>query len=218
MAELRLHAERRTLVGKKVKRLRRQGLVPGVVYGGSLNGAIPVQVDRRELVKTLQVAGTTSLIQLEVNGENTALATLVREVQRDAISHEILHVDFQAVRMDEPIRVDVPVHIVGEAPPVKRGEAIVTQLIETIDLEALPAQLPHEIVVDVSSLENIGDLLTVGDLPLPPGVKVYTDPDVPVVVVQPLAAEEVEEEAVAEEAEPEVVKPAREEEEEDEEE
>ncbi len=218
MTELRLNAERRTITGKKVKRLRRQGLVPGIVYGGGIEAAMPIQVDRRELIKTLQVAGTTNIVQLNVDGQNGSLATLVREVQRDAISHEIIHVDFQAVRMDEPIRVDVPVHIVGEAPPVKRGEAIVTQLIETIDLEALPSELPHEIVVDVSTLEEIGDLLTVGDLPIPSGAKVYTDLDVPVVVLQPLGAEEVEEEEVAaEEAEPEVVAAAEKEEEEEEE-
>ncbi len=218
MTELRLNAERRTITGKKVKRLRRQGLVPGIVYGGGIEAAMPIQVDRRELIKTLQVAGTTNIVQLNVDGQNGSLATLVREVQRDAISHEIIHVDFQAVRMDEPIRVDVPVHIVGEAPPVKRGEAIVTQLIETIDLEALPSELPHEIVVDVSTLEEIGDLLTVGDLPIPSGAKVYTDLDVPVVVLQPLGVEEVEEEEVAaEEAEPEVVAAAEKEEEEEEE-
>ncbi len=218
MTELRLNAERRTITGKKVKRLRRQGLVPGIVYGGGIEAAMPIQVDRRELIKTLQVAGTTNIVQLNVDGQNGSLATLVREVQRDAISHEIIHVDFQAVRMDEPIRVDVPVHVVGEAPPVKRGEAIVTQLIETIDLEALPSELPHEIVVDVSTLEEIGDLLTVGDLPIPSGAKVYTDLDVPVVVLQPLGVEEVEEEEVAaEEAEPEVVAAAEKEEEEEEE-
>ena len=218
MTELRLNAERRTITGKKVKRLRRQGLVPGIVYGGGIEAAMPIQVDRRELIKTLQVAGTTNIVQLNVDGQNGSLATLVREVQRDAISHEIIHVDFQAIRMDEPIRVDVPVHVVGEAPPVKRGEAIVTQLIETIDLEALPSELPHEIVVDVSTLEEIGDLLTVGDLPIPSGAKVYTDLDVPVVVLQPLGAEEVEEEEVAaEEAEPEVVAAAEKEEEEEEE-
>ena len=205
MAEIQLRAEVRTIIGKKVKRLRQQDLVPGIVYGGGLEEGVPIQVPRRELVKTLQAAGATNIIQLQVDGRDQPLATVVREVQRDAISHAILHVDFQAVRMDEPIRVDVPIHVVGQAPAVARGEGIVTQLIESLDLEALPSELPHEIVVDVSSLEHIGDLITVAELPIPPGVKVFTDPDVAVVVVQPAGAGEVEEVAEDEEGEPEVV-------------
>lgn len=188
---IELKAAPRTVLGKKVKQLRREGFIPGVVYGAALEEPISVQVDARELRKVLQEAGVSHLIDLRIEGRSRPVNVLVRDVQRDPVRQTLLHVDFLAVRMDETVRIEVPIHLTGEPAPVAQNIALVSQVLEEIEVEALPAHLPSEIEVDVTDLlKEVGDVLTVADLPVPEGVEIITEGDIAVAVLEPLRAEE----------------------------
>lgn len=186
---LTLAASKREIVGKKVKQLRRQGMIPAVLYGP---GAEPMNltVDQRELRRVLAIAGGTQFIELHVDGER--IPSLARAVQRDYLRDEILHVDFYRVAMDRPVTVEVPLAFIGEAPLAESGAAILMTLMTALEVEALPAYLPPHIDVDLSRLQEIGDQIQVRDLALPQGVKVLADADEVIVKLElpELAAEE----------------------------
>ncbi len=211
MEQLELHAEMRTIVGKQVRRLRREGWIPAVIYGPGIESR-PLQVRRREAEAVLAEAGTSQLISLHVSGEKKPLHALVREVQRDPISREPLHIDFYHVEMDKPITVDVPLVLVGESPVVERGLGILLQQRESIEIECLPKDLVEAIEVDLTTLTEVGQEITVADLAIPANIRVLADPDEVIVSVSPVeeAEEEMEEEEVAAEAEPELVRRQRE--------
>ncbi|HEY58926.1 MAG TPA: 50S ribosomal protein L25 [Anaerolineae bacterium] len=212
-----LKAERRTVTGKKVKQLRRQGKLPGVVYGKVLEEPIPVMLDYKEAAKVLRGATGSEILDLELEGQT--LPVLVREKQKDFIKGTLLHVDFQAVSMTETIWAEVPIELEGEAPAVKNYGAVLVQSLDVLEVEALPGDLPERIVIDLGRLEEIGDMITVADLVLPPSVKVMADPDEAIVVATaPRTEEEVEGAETVEEigAEPEVIEKGKKEEEEEE--
>ncbi len=213
-----LKAERRTVIGKKVKQLRRQGKLPGVVYGKVLDEPVPVMLDYKEAARVLRGVTGSEILDLELEGQT--LPVLVREKQRDFIKGTLLHVDFQAVSMTETIWAEVPIELEGEAPAVKNYGAVLVQSLDVLEVEALPGDLPERIVIDLSALEEIGDMITVADLVLPPSVKVMADPDEAIVVATaPRTEEEVEGAETTEitEAEPEVIEKGKKEEEEEEE-
>ena len=209
-----LKAERRHVVGKKVKQLRREGKLPAVLYGKHID-PIPLVLDYRDAEKALRGLSTSTLVILEVEGaRHTAV---VRERQKDYIKGKLLHVDFQALSLTETMRVEVPIELEGEAPAVKTYGGVLVQTLESVEVESLPGDMPERLMVDLGGLEEIGDSITVADLVLPPNVKVLVDPNETVVVVTaPRSEEEVEEASgVAEgEAEPEVIAKGKEEEEE----
>ena len=189
MARLILRAEPRTIVGKRVRQLRRAGKVPGVVYGPGVGvGTIQVTVDQRELERAYMAYGHSTLVNLEWNGH--AHQVFIREVQLDPIKGEPLHVDFFAPNLQQEVVASVPVVLhFGEEKPA----GIVTQLHPEIEVRALPVQLPHQLDVDASQLRQIGDVLRVGDLKLPEGVTAVTPPDEVIATVA--EAEEVPEAA-----------------------
>lgn len=197
-----LEAQARTITGKKVSQLRRAGLVPAVVYG-SKTEAFNVQIPYRLLQTMLLKAGGTHLINLSVDGKDTPV--LAREVQRDVMRGEIMHVDFLAVDMSQPIRAEVQVVFVGESPAVKVGGGVLLTLAQSLEIEALPADLISRVEVDVTSLVNVNDALHVRDLKLSSKVTVITDPAEMLVRigVQEEQAEAVEGEVTS--AEPEVI-------------
>ncbi len=210
----KLKAQRRTLLGKKVKRLRREGKLPAILYGPTVEEPIPLVLDYTEAYKTIRSLGPSALIDLEVDGET--YTTIIRERQRDVITGKFLHVDFQAVSMTEEVESEVTIVLKGEAPAAKHYGATIVQELETLDVEALPQDLPESIVVDISVLEEPGDTITVGDLVLPPGVKVLNPPDeVIVAAVGPEEEAEEEEVEAVEGAEPEVIEKGKREEEEE---
>lgn len=202
MAEITMKAQPRTVVGKKVRFLRREGLIPVVIYGGTLDTAIPAQVEERDLLSTLNTSGTARIITIEINGRR--LPSLAREVQRDELTHRIVHVDFQSVRLDRPIQTEVPIRLVGHSPVIADELAILTHGFDTVEVEALPRDLAGHLDVDLGLLREVGDVITVADISVPPGITILTDPDLVVASAQPLRAEEVLEELEAE-AEPEMV-------------
>lgn len=190
-SEVRLTASPRTASGSRAAgRLRREGLIPAVVYG---HGADPVSVSvvRRELRTALSgEAGSNALLDLQVEGE--AVLALVKDMQRDAVRNEVVHVDFIRVSRDEAVTVEVPIHFEGEASEVTAGGGTLDQQLFNLTVTAKPGDIPAAITHDVSAL-TIGDSVRVGDLALPRGVTTDVDPDEAVAVAQvSQAAQEAE--------------------------
>lgn len=198
MAHLKLNAEQRSVTGKKVSRLRRDGVVPVVVYGGKLDEAISLQIDARHLLKVLGQAGTSTVIDLEVAKDSYPVLT--REVQRDPVRNDITHVDFLAVRLDVMIQAEVSVVIIGESPTAENNQGILSLLVDNVTVEALPDRLPSSIEVDVSGLVEIGDTISAGDLPLDESVTLISDPEMILVLLSP-PARAIEEDVVDEDEE-----------------
>jgi large subunit ribosomal protein L25 len=210
-----LSAEPREAIGKgAVGRLRRRGLVPAILYGAG-NAPLPLAVTPVEVQRALHARGAGGvLVGLRLPGESELRPAVVRDLQFDPVRDALIHIDFQAVRMDEQITVEVPIHVVGEAAGVKEQSGVLAILLRTVEVSCLPSQIPERIDVDVSSL-RIHDVATIADLRLPEGVRVTTPSTLPLVTVAPTMAEEVVAPTAAPAAEPEVVterKPKEEEE------
>lgn len=173
MSEYALEARPRLVLGKQVKQLRRQGQVPGVIYGVGFE-PLPISVDHKQLRQTLLKAGGAQVINIQV-GQQT-IPTIARDVQRDHIRESIVHVDFQFVRMDVLIRAEVPLLFVNESPAVADREAIAHHIINSVEVEALPGDLPAHIEVDMSRLTAVGQSITIGELLVSPTVKIHGDP------------------------------------------
>ncbi|GIV09790.1 MAG: 50S ribosomal protein L25 [Fimbriimonadales bacterium] len=168
-----IKAEPRDLLGKKAKRLLRQGYVPGVLFRP--NGeSIPIQFEERALGRVLHHAGMTHLIELELNGER--LNTLLREVDREPITTRIRHVNLWAMAMDEPIETEVPIVLEGESMAVKSGGVLIHP-VEKLRVKCLPTRIPEAIHVSLEPLQNFGDSIHLRDIQLPAGVQVLDDPD-----------------------------------------
>jgi large subunit ribosomal protein L25 len=209
MEEIVLKAERRTVIGKQVKALRRAGKLPAVIYGHHI-APVAISLDARDTGRTLAGVSGSHLITIDLEGER--LTTLVRDKQRNPIRGHLTHIDFLAVSMTEKLRTSVAIELHGEAPAVKELDGVLVKGLEEVEVECLPADLPESIVVDISSLKAIGDAIYVRDLVLPAAVEVLEDADEMIVLVTAQAAEEVEEVAAAA-AEPEVIEKGKKEEE-----
>lgn len=199
MERIELKTQARTTRGKQVKRLRAQGWIPAVVYGADMSTR-SVQVPERSLFKTLKQAGSTTLIDLFVEDESEPHVVLAREIQRDPITGQLVHVDFYQVRLTERVKTMPRLEFVGESPLVKSGKAVMIYGMTEIEVECLPTDLINSIPVDVSVLEGMDDNVLVGDLAVPSGVTITADPGEVVASVVPVRVL-VEEEVEAEEAE-----------------
>jgi len=191
-----LVAEQRTILGKKVKQLRRQGKVPAIIYGTLIDEPIPVSLDARELYRTYIDYGSLSLVDVQVNGETHTV--YIRNVQQHPISRAALHAELFAPNLRQRMTASIPVILIGESP---NKDGVVTQLRDTIEAEGLPTDLPGAIEVDVSNLVEIDDTVWVGDLTMPEGVDLVTDPEEPIVRLMAAAAVEEEEAEEGEELE-----------------
>lgn len=214
MSELKMNAQPRQLTGRKVRQLRREGLVPVVVYGKG-QAPINLQVNARQLELTMQRGGVSQLVQVVVDGGATH-NVLVREVQRHPVSHQYLHADLYAVNMNEKQEVSVPVVSVGKPDALATG-LMVLQALDAVHISALPADIPAHIEVDITKLD-VETPITIADLPALPGVEYLGDPDEHLFTMIATRVQEEEEEAPVEEemAEPELVARGRGEEEEEE--
>ena len=201
--EVLINAEKRNVVGKQVKALRRQGILPGVIYGRHIE-AFPIQMDAHDASLILDKLTASSLITIDVDGEK--FNVLMRDRQRDVIFGDLLHVDFLVVSLTEKLRATIELKLVGEAPVADNPEVVVTQVLNDIEIEAFPQDLPEVIEVDISTLETVDDEITVADLDLGEDIAILTDPNETIVSVGYVAQEEIAEEEEAEElAEPKVV-------------
>jgi len=214
--QVKLSARARVQIGGTVSnKLKREGLVPAVIYGGK-EAPLPLQVGARDIRTVLSHArGENILVELEIEnaGATTNRMALIQEVQHAPLSGNIVHVDFHAINMNEVLNTSVPIAPRGEAAGVKSFGGILEQSLRSVEIECLPKDLPDVIYVDVSGL-NIGDSIHVKHLPLPAGVKALGDEDLTVFLVAAPAVVEVVAVAAAAAApagEPEVIKEKKEE-------
>lgn len=169
MSDNKLSLEKRTVSGKKVAKLRADGLIPSVIYGDG-NEPIMAQSAYNDTEKVLRAAGYHSTIDITV--DKKPFMVIVKDIAVDPVSRKIVNVEFQAVSADKPVEATTPIVIVGyETSEASKLHYVYTQALEEIDVKAKPADLPKEITVDASKLADIDDKLTVADLELPAGVE-----------------------------------------------
>jgi large subunit ribosomal protein L25 len=219
MRRLELDVSKRNVKGKKVRFLRRGGLIPCNIYGHGIE-SVPVQVDVRKLAHVLARAGGTDLISLKMADAASPGNVIIREVQRNPLTGEPTHVDFYQVRMTEKLKAEVPLVFVGEAPASKLKNVSLLHAMNTLQIEALPDDLPHNIEVDISSLAVPEQSLHVRDIKVSDKITILADADQMIIkvsevrkVVEEVAptAVEGEEAAGAEEGKEEAAAPAKEE-------
>jgi large subunit ribosomal protein L25 len=190
--ELILMAEPRTVIGKQVKALRREGLVPGVVYGPVVNPTIQVSVNRKELERFYQVHGHSTLFT--INWGDGSQQVFIKEVQVEPVRRAPLHVDFFAPNLLKELTSRVPVVLHNLSP---LADGVLTVSVSEVEVRALPSAIPHQIDADISHLLQPHDVLRAGDLVLPAGVTLITDPEIVLanLVAEVVQVEEPEEEA-----------------------
>jgi large subunit ribosomal protein L25 len=189
--ELRVRAQVREAMGRHARQLRSQGLTPGNISGGG-KPSIAIQMDQNEVRDILKATGAPILrITIEPDGK-TDTALLAR-VERDPVSTAILHVDFRRVVLSQPIKARVPLHTEGDSPAVKLYNGVLLHLIESIDVEALPRNLPDALTIDISGLTELNSTLTAKDIKTPANVQVLISPDEPVITIKAPRIETAEE-------------------------
>jgi len=204
-----IHATPRTVLGKQVKQLRRQGILPANVFGKGLT-SLAIQLDGRDFTRTMKTSGVRSMFELAVEGESKPRYVILRGLSRSGGMGEPIHVDFYQVDLNRPIHTSVNLRTINEAPAVRDLAGTLIHSLETVSIRCLPLSIPEAIDVDVSVLNSFDVTITVGDLVAPEGVEILTDASVAVATVNPprLRLEEEEgaeaeggEEAAAGEAE-----------------
>lgn len=192
----------RSVTGKKVKALRRHGIVPVHVYGADVS-PMALQVEAPVLRRVLPRVGTNIPLSVEIEGEQGGHVCFVREVQRHPATEDVLHVDLMRVDVTREMRAEIPVVLVGFAPAVRRLGGTLIQPLHSILVESLPMRLPASIPVDISVLEDFEKAIHVSDVTVSEDVKVLTDPEDLIVRVSPPRVEAVEAPEAAAEATPE---------------
>ena len=195
MDKIELQTTPREVLGKKVRFLRRQGITPVHLFGHNIESAA-LQCDTTQLQHALAQAGRTRLINLKLDKAKKPRNVVVREVQREPHTGELLHVDFYQVSMEEKIRVDIPIVPVGEAPALKLKDNFLTQELNSLTIECLPDEIPASVELDVSSLTEVDQTIHVQDITLGKEITVLNNPEQLVVKI---SARRIEEEVVAEE-------------------
>jgi large subunit ribosomal protein L25 len=177
----------------KAKALRREGYVPAVIYGPGFETQ-SLAFSARDVSRAIHEAGISSIVEIKVEGEAQPLSALFREMQRDPVDGQLLHVDLYHVTAGQMLRNAVPVVAEGFAPVTELG-ATIAQILQTVDVECLPMDMPHFLVADISILDSPHSLLVAGDLQIPENVVLLTDPDTEIFQVNmPRMVEEEEEE------------------------
>lgn len=178
----------REITGEKVRFLRREGLVPAELYGHGIKN-LHLEVAVKDFDKVLKDAGTTTVITLVLNTQKHS--ALIHDVTRNYVTGAVDHVDFYEVRMDEKLKAHVLIEFIGEAPAIKAYGAVINKSMSEIEVEALPQNLPHSLIVDLSLLAELNQSIYVRDIAIPKGVEVLVDPETAVATATPMAEEEV---------------------------
>lgn len=179
-----ISADPRTVLGKKVKRLRREGILPGNVYGNGIDSTA-VQMNTREFVRKIRSAGIRSMFELKVEGEAEPRYVILRGMTRHGGTGDPSHVDFYQVDLQRPIHTTASILLVGESPAVKDLAGTLLQSSETVAIRCLPLSIPEALEVDISALKSFDVSITVGDLVAPADVEILTDPSVVIATVTP---------------------------------
>ncbi len=197
MDKIELKVASREILGKRVKHLRRQGITPVHVFGHGIE-SLALQCDTKELERVLSRAGQTRLIDLKLAKEKKPRTVVVREFDRDWRRGELVHVDFYQVKMEEKIRLEIPVVLIGEAPALKAKTNMLDHALGTLTVECLPAKIPGSIEVDISSLTELDQTIRVKDITLDKDITVLNNPDLVVAKISLRPVEKVEEKVVEE--------------------
>jgi large subunit ribosomal protein L25 len=192
MEQIELKADSRDILGKGVRLLRRQQITPVHLLGHGLK-SLALQCETTKLERSLTLAGETKLISLVVNDEEKARPVLVREVQRDTLTGELLHVDFYQVKMGEKVEVELPIVLVGEAPALAVKGNTLLQELDTLTIECLPDRIPDKLELNIDSLTEAGRTVRVKDITVGPDITILTDPEQVVATVIARPEERVEE-------------------------
>jgi len=193
--DVNLVLKERDTLGKGLNKLRSEGLVPAVIHDHG-KPSTHVMGEYGSIAKVFASAGKHHPVELEINGKKNTV--IIKDVHYDPVKHRVQHVVFQAIRQDEKVETEVPITFVGDIPAEKTGLMVITHL-SSVETEALPKDLPDEIILNVESLVEIGDKLTVADLTIPANVTIQTEPETLIISVEETKAQISEE--TAEEAE-----------------
>ncbi len=185
---MELAVEKRDILGKKVRTLRRAGLIPAELYGHGIKN-LHLSVKRQDFEKVYREAGENTVINVLVDGK--VRPTIIHDVEFNPLSGEVMSVDFREVKMDEAIKIPVPIELVGESPAIRDLDGVLVKAMDEIEVEALPGDIPPEIKVDLSSLTELGQSIYVRNLASTGKFKFTVDPDTVVVTVAEPAPEEV---------------------------
>jgi large subunit ribosomal protein L25 len=198
MEKVVLKATKREVLGRQVGALRRAGKLPAVLYGHGIEST-PVTLEAHEAALKLSHVTSSSLMMIDLDG--TEYPALVREKQRDYLKNRLLHVDFQVISMTEKVTTKVGIELTGTAPAVKDFSAVIVTVINELEVECMPQDLPARVVIDISGLTDVGSGIHVRDIFISDKVKILDDPAEMVVVASATRAEKVAEEEVPAEEE-----------------
>ncbi len=199
MSEIVLEVHERQATGKNAnRRLRAAGEVPAVVYGTGLS-SVPIQVSERRVFDILRSgSGANTIFLLQLHGTDEKRHAMIRELQTDALTGQMIHIDFQRIDLDKKVQVEVPIELEGEAAGVRTEGGLADFVTREVEIECLPNRIPQSLVLDVTPL-HIGDHVEAGQLELPEGVELLTEPERVIVSIAVRQVEVVEEEEDEEE-------------------
>lgn len=197
---MKLTVSSRDVMGKKVKDLRKQGIIPAVVYGKHLTTSLHISIEKLTLLRAYQAAGMSTPVEISGDGMNQLV--LFHHLQLDPVTDRLMHVEFLAVNKDEKVSAEVPLMLVGVSPFEKSGAGRVQLVMQSVQVTAFPLDLPHDIQIDISVIEHEGQVLHISDLNVSDKIHIDEDADAPILtaLVNEVATED--EEAVATEAVP----------------
>lgn len=195
-----LSAEKRTVTGKKVRHLRKDGILPANIYGPKVK-SLSIQVALNEFESIFKKAGETSLVEVSIKGDKGTRHILIEQPQVHPATDKLLHVDFHEVTLTEKMKVEIPITLTGESPASEKGIGVLIQLHNELEVEALPTELPEGIKVDITDLKEVGDEIKLSDIKIE-GKYVFTAKQETVIVqINALEKEEIAEPVVPEVAE-----------------
>ncbi len=197
MKKYTLQAEKRTAVGRKVGKLRKAGAIPATVYGKKIK-SVSLVVAADTFAKLYQEAGETGLVELTVG--SVVVPVLIHSVQLHPVTRALLHVEFFQVDLKEKVKTRVPVVLSGEAAVIREKTGVLLSVLDEVEVEALPTDLPDRLTLDVAGLTAVNQELKVGDIPVPAGVTVLSDAGLTVVKISALVSKEAEAQAAEEAA------------------
>ena len=195
-----LKAEKREILGKKVKNLRKEGIIPAELFGPGINN-IHLSIPKQKFIEIYKNAGKDTIIEIDIEGEKKSISTLISNVQIHPITRNPLNIDFYVVSRDTKIETEVSLEFKGVA-PAEKEDLIIVKVLKEIKIKALPQNIPHEIEVDISCLKTIEDRIYVKDLKIPGDVEVITPSDMAVATISKKEEEIVEEKEEVETAPP----------------
>lgn len=188
MTKINLKSKTRDIVGKGIKRMRKEGLIPAVIYGHKV-ASQSLWVNFKEFGKVYKEAGESTIVELDID-EKKKVNVLIHDIQKNPITDNISHIDFFQIRMDEKIETEIPLEFTGEAPAVKELGGVLIKTTDAISIKCLPADLPKNIEVDISVLKTFDDNISIADLKISDKVQVLVDLKTIVASVAPPRSDE----------------------------